>query len=510
MSCVRAAIVLHTGHDHVMFEQDAEVQHRGRFDAAPLFCVVALFSMALTCTSIPNRALAHILPYSTTMLRDPLDGQHQVIKLSRGFLLSADGGGSWNLMCAASVGQTATLLEPAPIVAGPDGWITGSTKGLWTAGWDGCGAKRSAGPLQDRFVTDLSAEQGVDPSSRRLFGTVAGTLPAADAGSVMLDADVFVSEDGGKTWQPMVAPLAGASPNRVRVATSDTTRVYVTAVFPEQDAVAYYLVRSIDGGATWSKLRLGDTGADILDIDRTNPDRVLIAVTTTTGAVQVQLSEDAGASLSLLTEVPSIGGATFSDDGKSVWIASSQGELYRVDGTGPAKLAQGHAVFRCLSVQDGRLLACGENWLDDFVIGVSDDSGESFQPLVRLQDAQSPVSCSDPDLATTCDFEWKEWQREVITRANSIANAKDAGPPGAGMRDAATTDAGATDAGTKPTTAPDASATPTHAKDSGCSCAAVGAPRNGPGIGWMLISVLGLARAARRSAIRVGMGCCGP
>jgi photosystem II stability/assembly factor-like uncharacterized protein len=456
---------------------------------------LSLLCGVLAWTLFLPHAAAHILPYSTDFVRDPLDENHLAVNLSRGYIVSADGGKTWNVLCAGQVGLDPTALEPAPIIAGRDGWIIGASTGLWLVDWNGCGAKHVEGPVKDRFVIELVTERGADPASAKMFALVQGVLQTSDAGSTSQDGDVFESDDAGRTWAALGAPLKAGIPNHLRVVAGEKAQLCVSAAFAETDTVGHYLLRSADGGATWSKVRVSDTDVQILDIDRNDPNRILVGIRTPMQYEVVNRSDDGGATFKPLQEVPFLGGAVFSDDGKIVWIGSTQGKLFQVVGDGQATLMPGHATFRCLIARGDTLLACGENWIDDFVVGISEDQGVSFKPLIRLQDAKSIVPCSDPGLESTCAFEWMEWQLEVIMLAENIARAKDR----AAMQDAAVptvADGGTPDAG-----APkgDGSTKPPAKRDGGGGCAVAFEGRSHTGCSWTLIGLIAVACARRRS-----------
>jgi hypothetical protein len=170
----------------------------------------------------------------------------------------------------------------------------------------------------------------------------------------------------------------------------------------------------------------------IWDVDRLNPNRILISQETPSGTASVRRSDDGGETFTEIMEVPSLGEVRFSEDGKTIWIGSPQGQLYRVKGAGDAERMAPEATFTCLFPDTDRLLACGDNWIDDFALGESTDMGKSFRPWVRLQDARSVVSCDDPMVETTCEAEWQEWQVDILRPADLRA-VNDAGPrPDAG------------------------------------------------------------------------------
>ena len=136
----------------------------------------------------------------------------------RGFYTSADGGDSWNLLLAgenATTGAIDVAIDPT------------NANNILVAMWD-----------HHRL-----------PTHRMYAGVGSG---------------VFLSRDGGQTWQEGTLPNLGITADQVgrigvTFAPSDPTRAYAV-VASKADGTGVGFWRSNDGGATWSK-----TGGNTLD-----------------------------------------------------------------------------------------------------------------------------------------------------------------------------------------------------------------------------------------------------
>jgi MYXO-CTERM domain-containing protein len=142
--------------------------------------------------------------------------------------------------------------------------------------------------------------------------------------------------------------------------------------------------------------------------------------------------------------------------------------------------------YRCLEFTGGKLYACGGGEVagEAFLVGVSEDEGKTWTPVVRLADVHGPRACvRDRCLRTEL------WLCEGYGQC--------AGSDGGAPRDGAVTDAGAAgrDAG-----ADAASERPGGpADEGGCACAIGPSPR-GPAAPLLLLwAVLIAARLRRRN-----------
>ena len=61
---------------------------------------------------------------------------------------------------------------------------------------------------------------------------------------------------------------------------------------------------------------------------------------------------------------------------------------------------------RALGERSGQLYACGDNWLDQFAVGVSSDGGVTWRPLLRFDQICGPKQCTN--VQTVCASPWRD------------------------------------------------------------------------------------------------------
>jgi hypothetical protein len=224
-------------------------------------------------------------------------------------------------------------------------------------------------------------------------------------------------------------------PLTIDVAPSDAQRVYVSArVGPSEDYVSV-LFRSDDGGATFARastipetenLRYGF----IAGVHPNNPDLLYVRVSHPEGT-RLLRSEDGGISAELVfTGAGSLLGFAITGDELAtggpmdgLWVGDPEGgALERVSDVGAL----------CLTYGPDGLYACADAATDGFSLGRSRDSGQSFEPVLKLSELCGPVSCgSDTQVAKQCPFEW----REVARRLGTTCGVDDSASPGSGQSD---------------------------------------------------------------------------
>ena len=104
---------------------------------------------------------------------------------------------------------------------------------------------------------------------------LAAASPPADGGAAALAA-VYASTDGGATFgaTPLYTAPAGASIVGIEIARSDPQVIYLTYVTATSSGYDPVLVRSADGGQSWTPTDLlaplGSTIVRILAVDSAN------------------------------------------------------------------------------------------------------------------------------------------------------------------------------------------------------------------------------------------------
>lgn len=384
-----------------------------------------------------------------------------------GLILSDDGGASWVWTCE----QPATTSMANVYVVGPPPadrfYAQSRVTGFAFSDDESCGWQTAGGALAGLVVSDFFPDAS-DPSH-----VLAAATPATDAG-VAAVASVYVSMDGGATFgaTPIYSAPAGAAIVGIEIARSNPQVIYLTTYTSGSAGNAPSLVRSADGGRSWTSTDLaaplGPSVVRILAVDPANPDLVYLRATGATSEA-LAVTRDGGGSFATPLTV---------DDGALsafVRLASGTvlvGALVNLPGGGGGTMGAGyrstdgamsfqpwtlspqpHLVGLAERVLGGQstLYLSGKNYSDGWALATSTDEGMTLTPMMSYDDVSGIKPCVQQICLDTCNYEEMQaiWPSQVCT-------------------------AGAADGGT--TSPPGAS---------GCRCAAGG---GGPGLAGLLVA----------------------
>ncbi|MBK6533120.1 MAG: hypothetical protein IPF99_27085 [Deltaproteobacteria bacterium] len=223
------------------------------------------------------------------------------------------------------------------------------------------------------------------------------------------DDALVLSSDGGRSWTTG-ARLMGYFSETADVAPNDPMRVYVTAYASGGIPV---LLRSDDGGRTVREVTRNFSDAQgiyLAGVDARRPDVLYVRATRGLGTMLLK-SEDGGMTLRSIGETRAeMVGFALSDDGDTVWIASTsraEGIRRSVRG-GPFTRVGGDVGVKCLRYHAGLLFVCADEVTDGYALGCSRDGGEHIDPLLSLRRLTgSPAACGgDTPVGSTCGPIW--------------------------------------------------------------------------------------------------------
>lgn len=413
-------------------------------------------------------------PAAGQLVVDPSSPEHLVLRATYGILSSQDAGQRWDWICEEAVGYGG-IEDPSMGILSNGTLLAGIFAGLALSSDAGCGWSFAGGGLEGRFVVDVSVEK-VDPS-RAIF------LLSNGLSATTFSTQVFETLDGAKTFQQagvdLPTSIVGVT---LDAAPSDPTRLYVTG---RRDAPSYVgvLARSSDRGATWDIVDI--PGADALAspflaaVDPTDPQRIYVRLD---GKDQDTLlaSDDGGDTWTTVFTTPGrLLGFALSPDGQSLRFGSPEDGIYAADRAALAPMKLGSFGPLCLAWTADGLYACADQFKDDFVVGVSQDGGASFSPLLTLDGLCGPLPC--PDGTATADLCTLTWGPTRATIGSKDCDGPE--PPDAGAT-ASSGSGGGHD-------------------DGGCQASAAGA---GSGTAALLVALGALAARAARSGRRRGRG----
>ena len=174
-------------------------------------------------------------PRSTGNLlaQDPASGALYAATFNQGVMRSDDGGDTWVPLGLSGVYLRTLLLDPA----NPDVLFAGSY---------GAGLYRTTDAMGSGGFTQLA---GGAPSTVEELATAGGTIYAA-AGT----AGVFSSGDGGDTWSALGVGQLTAGSMWTSIAAWQACDGSVTLYAGADQSTPNAIVRSADGGATWSSV----------------------------------------------------------------------------------------------------------------------------------------------------------------------------------------------------------------------------------------------------------------
>jgi hypothetical protein len=413
-------------------------------------------------------------PASSHIVFDPSDSKHFVVSATIGLLETRDGGKTFGWRCESALGK---ILSQDLMVAVTANGTTVTTKfeGLAST-TDGC-TFRAIPDFVGKSVDDLSLSRSA-PHAPVAFYSALG-----DAGAV--ESQLVRSEDDGTTWAAVGPRLpADVKPLTVDVAPSDAARVYLSGSLDAAHDFSSVLLRSDDGGATFTRADIPATAgyhlAWIAAVHPLDADRVYLRVQDP-ASTTIWSSLDGGRTFQkIFSGTGLLLGFALSPDGTEmavggpsdgIWVGSSDGtNLTRRSDVSPT----------CLAWNGDGLYACSDWKTAGFSIGRSADRGATFETVLRFDSLCGQTACgSDTAVGMLCPAEWPS----VAPALGATCGIDAGGNPGEdarGVDDAPVDAPSATDAGAGGVAPP-----PPAEEHGGCALASGRGPR-----GWSAMAVL--------------------
>jgi MYXO-CTERM domain-containing protein len=375
--------------------------------------------LAVALVAPPAPAWAHGRePVLGAIAFDPLDPDHLVVRSTWALLESHDGGARFGWRCATAVGFDRTSEDPPVVIASDHRVLAGVFNGLARGDAEGCGYALSEEPEVYRLYVIDMVRDPITPST-----IWAITSPGDQPNTVLR------STDDGANWEVRGAPHPTVLLERIRVAPSDPSRIYVSGVVPRRtDAPRRALVfGSRDGGRTFTETEIPLTGEErnvhVLAVDPADPERALFRIVrpvVDTVPERLLLSEDGGSTFTTAASLLEITGCTFSADGSQAWVGGWDGAFLRSDARGAAGTflpvpGQETLRVRCLHHRAAagpgpdELWICADDLRGEFALGRSTDGGSSIVPVWGFSDAASDTGCPRCSaVGTTCPGYWPD------------------------------------------------------------------------------------------------------
>ncbi|MET0341818.1 MAG: sialidase family protein [Polyangiales bacterium] len=333
-----------------------------------------------------------------------------VIATSRGLVFGDPARRRWSLLCGGALGIPDET--PYSLAVQPSGaLLVASLEGLRRSDDDGC--TWTPHPVfGDADITDL-AQDAAQPA--RLHLAIFG---GAQAG-------IHTSDDGGTTFRRRYA----AGPDEYIGSLRARGSTLVATVATTEEVPRFFLLRSTDAGATWTRtaLALGDQVLDV-GVLALHRDALLLRVfyfDQRTGDDLLR-SSDGGGTFASAGRFVGLADAAFSADGTSVFLATSEG-LMRARTAEYAFARVGDAVSSSHVTVRGDEVLAGVAYPDGELVlpGIAKLAGDPSTPVVRLMTFDSVTTlhaCAPPSpVACACEKAWLDWSIEFPKDAASAA-----------------------------------------------------------------------------------------
>ena len=361
----------------------------------------------------PAPALANgRFPAADQILINPDDPSHLALRATFGLLQSRDAGHSWSWICEAAVGY---MGDPALALLGGGNLLAGFFGSVAVSADQGCGWRSLTLDAQYQYAFDATLDPADPARAWVLTVSVDGTRQVS-----------LLSVDDSGTIQQTLPVGQGFVPSTVEVAPSDPARIYVTGAIENAPSI---VLRSEDGGHNWVRFSFDAYGSlplFISAIDPLDPNLLYARIDNqpigTTAPTQRQpadhllVSRDAGETWDTVFSLDGdLFGFALSPDGSRIATGGPDQGVYlankrELDFQPVPAPVRG---LRCLRWTAEGLLACGQESLDGWTVGLSRDEGQSFEPLWHVQDL-SPLECAP---ATTtgaaCPSLWPDVARTI-------------------------------------------------------------------------------------------------
>ncbi|MEO8699424.1 MAG: hypothetical protein ABI867_05245 [Kofleriaceae bacterium] len=354
-----------------------------------------LLRLALALVTIVGVAHANgRSPITNSVKFKPSDPTSLYIGSTFGLLISHDDGCTFRWVCEMNIGYGGTF-DPNYAVAA-DGTIFATTfNGLRVSHDDGCSFTTATAelPVGDPNRLDI----WIDALDLSATGEVwIGTAQVGRSNAI------YVSTNNGGTFTAATPPSDTIWWKSVKVAPSNTQRVYIAGYEAGDTPVPHFEITS-DGGTTFTPSALATVafGAApilrVMAVDPANADIVYVRSEAANPPMGDRLyrSSDGGVTFAeVLATTDTIRDTVILPSGQ-VLVATQLGGLFRsTDGLAFTAVSPAPQLSCLGQHPDGSLIGCGPNWDPDFMaVGRSGDGGGTWQKVWRFVELAGPIAC---------------------------------------------------------------------------------------------------------------------
>jgi hypothetical protein len=353
--------------------------------ACALACLCFLFASAARANGA--------FPKVSQLAVDPDDPKHLVLRSNFGLVVSSDGGQSWDWLCEMGLGYSNT--EPPIAIVSGGVVLVGVTGGVRVGDTLGCDFVVTQDLGGD--IDDLSAELPVPGGALALTTDVASN-----------SSQVWETLDTGKTWHTLGAPLDGFIGLTIDMARADPNRIYLSGL-SDVGTPAGTFAMSDDRGQTWTLSSLPSADADhqpyIAAIHPSDEDTVYVRLT---GPGVLEVTRDAGKTFTQAFALDGeLDGFAISPDGATALVSSPYVGMFRAPAATLDFEQLACSGVSSLSWTQAGLIGSGTDSWNGFLLGQSQDEGQSFAVMLSQFCIRGPLAC---DKATStgavCPDQW--------------------------------------------------------------------------------------------------------
>lgn len=341
----------------------------------------------MTLVTTPARACAG--PCATPELWQASVAESETFVLTNFGLLRGTEGQPWQLICEETIGG---LVYKAEMDARSRVVLT--DRGLFDQSGAACEWGNGAAGIGVDWIADFSLSRDGDQAAQEGFAL------AIDA---VADQTQLLRAPVGEPFELLHLFDRSAGYGQVSSAGSPPS-VFVSGYTYQPRA--WHVAFSLDGSVDFDEASIeqpeGATSVIAVAADPIFSHKLYLTLQTPSTEPWQLLVFDADtqelSTVLTLAGVESFGGLAFTDD--AIWVAGRDmagASLYRAsrDGSDFSRVVSGLPPLACLAERDGALYACAAFVTRDtpFLVGRSWDGGETFEPILTLEDLGKVTSC---------------------------------------------------------------------------------------------------------------------
>jgi hypothetical protein len=342
-------------------------------------------------------------PNTTGIAVDANNPNRLLAGVTFGAVVSDDGGLNWHWVCEEVLGGP-SAVDAQVLIANTGTLLVANPNGIYASSDDGCTWSQMgniAPPLQTSWLS-------LHPTDANQW-LVTVNDPNQNGGLV------YQSSNAGQSFAALPQPMARVYLYSVAYAASAPNRIYAGGSNNGSVNSAYVFV-SNDGGQSWQSHVVANappaSAQTRVAVSPIDPNIVLVAAqNVSTSGTSILRSTDGAQTFEVVTTMTSaLRNMVFSTDGTQVFAASQARIAHSTDAGASFTILASPMYNACVTLADDTVYGCGNEASGDaFTIGRSTDEGATWQTVVDLTQIQGPFGCgSTTNTYATCMPMWAD------------------------------------------------------------------------------------------------------